>query len=694
MSLEPLEVTEREELPPEQRFAEFIESYQDEEGKTKYKDMLKRIVIAKKKSLVVDFQDVIEFDQELASLIIERPREYIPKFEKVLEEIASRYAGKKYKVNLRFTNLDETVKLREIRDEHIGKLIMIEGILVRQTQVKGRIKKAYFRCEACGTVFPVIQKDIYIMTPTACPNPECPKKTGPFTFLADHPDNEYVNWQLLVVQEKPEELPAGQLPRSIEVIVEDDLVDVARPGDKVTIVGIVEAKPDKLLRKGSSSIFTLRIYANNIEVSQKVLEDIVLEPEDVEKIQELAKDPWIHKKIIMSIAPSIYGHWDIKEAIALLLFGGVPKRLEDGTRLRGDIHVLIIGDPGTAKSQLLQYAARVAPRSVYTTGKGSTAAGLTAAVVKDKVTGEYYLEAGALVIADGGVAVIDEIDKMRDEDRVAIHEAMEQQTVSIAKAGIVAKLNARCSVLAAGNPRYGRYLPNRTIAENINLPPSILSRFDLIFVLQDRPNPEHDRRLVRYILNVHKEADKIKPEIPLELLKKYIVYAKKTVTPTLTEEAKKIIENFFVDLRSKAANNPELGVPITARQLEALIRMSEAHARMALRNSVITEDAVEAVRMMLSFLSTVGLDVETGRIDIDVIYTGRPVSKINKIAMVSRIVRDLGEGRECVPVKEIVEEARKKGIDPETVEEALKILKNDGTIYEKRSGCFNYYTNY
>jgi len=685
---------ELEKLSPEEKFREFIETYRDEEGKIKYKEALKRVVLEKKRSLVVDFHDIIDFDQELASLLLDKPREYIPKFEKILKDMASAYAGREYTLNLRLSNLDETVKLREIRDIHVGKLIMIEGILVRITQVKERIKKAYFRCEACGTVFPVPQNDIYIVTPSACPNPECPKKTGPFTFLPDHPGNEYVNWQLMVVQERPEELPAGQLPRSIEVIVEDDLVDVARPGDKVTIVGIVEAKPDKILRKGSSSIFTIRIYANNIEVSQKVLEEIDLEPEDVEKIQELSKDPWIHKRIIMSIAPSIYGHWDIKEAIALLLFGGVPKLLEDGTRIRGDIHVLIIGDPGTAKSQLLQYAARVAPRSVYTTGKGSTAAGLTAAVVRDKITGEFYLEAGALVIADGGVAVIDEIDKMRDEDRVAIHEAMEQQTVSIAKAGIVAKLNARCSVLAAGNPRYGRYLPNRTIAENINLPPSILSRFDLIFVLQDKPDPVHDRRLVRYILNVHKEADKIKPEISIDLLKKYIVYARKTTTPKLTEEAKKIIENFFVDLRSKAANNPEMGVPITARQLEALVRMSEAHARMALRNVVLAEDAVEAVRIMLAFLNTVGLDVETGRLDIDVILTGRPISKTTKLMSVSKILRELNEGRECVPLKELVEEARKKGIEPELVEEAIRMLRRDGTVFEKKTGCFSYYEYY
>ncbi|ALU11327.1 Minichromosome maintenance protein MCM [Ignicoccus islandicus DSM 13165] len=685
------EVILKEEESLEDVFREFIETYEDEAGKAKYKENLKKIVLEKKKSLVVDFADLIEFNTELARAVIEKPKEVIPRLERVLEELASFYNGSPYKVNLRFTNLDEKVRLREIRDVHISKLIMFEGILVRTTQVKERIKKAYFRCEACGTVFPVPQDDIYLKPPLQCPNEECPKRSGPFTFLSDHPDNEYVNWQLMVVQEKPEELPAGQLPRSIEVIVEDDLVDVARPGDKVTVIGIAEAKPDKLPRKGSSTIFTIRIYANNIEVSQKILEDVSLTEEDVEKIKALSKDPWIHKRIVMSIAPSIYGHWDIKEAIALLLFGGVPKLLEDGTRIRGDIHVLIIGDPGTAKSQLLQYAARVAPRSVYTTGKGSTAAGLTAAVVRDKLTGEFYLEAGALVIADGGIAVIDEIDKMRDEDRVAIHEAMEQQTVSIAKAGIVAKLNARCSVLAAGNPRYGRYLPNRTVSENINLPPSILSRFDLIFVLRDTPEPARDRRLVRYILNVHKEAEKVRPEIPLDLLKKYIVYAKRNVVPKLTDEAKRVIEEFFVDLRSKASNSQDMSVPITARQLEALVRMSEAHARMALRNAVLVEDAVEAIRLMLAFLETVGIDVETGKIDIDVIFTGRSLSKTAKISTVGRIIRDLSKERSgCVPIKEVVEVARKKGLGPEVVEEALSVFKRDGLVYEEKPGCIRY----
>ncbi len=687
MALTPLE----EQLPPEEKFREFIETF-EVEGKVKYKEEIRRAVSEKKSSIIVDFADVIEFDRELAEEIVERPLELLSKLDDVVTEIATAFAGKRYPMRVRFTNLPEKVKLRELRERYVGKLIAFDGIVTKATKVKGKPKKIYFKCTACGMEFAVEQRGRYFQPPTLCPNPECPKRTGPFVMLENHPKNEYVDWQLLVVQEKPEEVPPGQMPRSIEVLVEGkDLVDTARPGDRVTVVGILEAIPDKTPRKGSFAVFDFKISANNIEVSQKVLEDVHLSPEDVERIKELAKDPWIHKSIILSIAPAIYGHWDIKEAIAFALFGGVPKELEDGTRIRGDIHVLIIGDPGTAKSQLLQYAARVAPRSVYTTGKGSTAAGLTAAVVRDNITGEYYLEAGALVLADGGIAVIDEIDKMREEDRSAIHEAMEQQTVSIAKAGIVAKLNARCAVLAAGNPRYGRYIPERSVAENINLPPSILSRFDLIFVLRDIPDPKRDRRLVRYILRVHKESEKIVPEIPVDTLKKYIAYARKNVKPRLTEAAAKIIEDFFVDLRKTAAENPDMGIPITARQLEALVRMSEAHAKMALRNVVEESDAIEAVRMMLAFLSTAGVDVETGRIDIDTIYTGVSVSKRKRRIVVKDIIAELSEKFEnCVPLKELVKEAKKRGLNEDDIERAIAEMKLAGEIFEPKPACYRF----
>lgn len=512
------------------------------------------------------------------------------------------------------------------------------------------------------------------------------QERGSFKILYDK--SKMIDWQKIVLQERPEEVPPGQLPRSIEVVLTDELVDAARPGDRIVVVGIVRVRPDTTLGK-KRGIFDLYIEANNIEVSQKVLEEVTITREDEERIRALARDPWVRKKILVSIAPTIYGMWDIKEAIALALFGGVPKVHRDGTRRRGDIHVLMIGDPGTAKSQLLQYVVKIAPRAIYTTGKGATAAGLTAAVIRDKTTGEYYLEAGALVLADGGVAAIDEIDKMREEDRSAIHEAMEQQTVSIAKAGIVARLNARTTVIAAGNPRFGRYLPDRPLAENINLPPPILSRFDLIFVIRDIPNPERDRALARFVLQVHSDADSIKPEIPPDLLRKYISYARRYVRPRLTEEAMKLLEDFFTEMR-KAAAGPNSAIPLTARQLEALIRLAEAHARMRLKDKVTREDAEAAIRLVLSFLASAGIDVESGAIDIDTIMTGKPKSKREKMLKVLNLLRELAStsSEECVTMKELVKRAAQEGIDSLLVEETIRNLTRDGVIYERKPGCY------
>jgi len=426
--------------------------------------------------------------------------------------------------------------------------------------------------------------------------------------------------------------------------------------------------------------------ALSIEVSQKVLDEVEITDEDKKKIEDLAKDPWIKQKIISSIAPSIFDHWEIKEAIALALFGGVPRVMPDGTRIRGDIHVLIIGDPGTAKSQILQFAARVAPRSVYTTGKGATAAGLTAAVVREKNSGDYYLEAGALVLADGGIAVIDEIDKMREEDRVAIHEAMEQQTVSIAKAGIVAKLNARATIIAAGNPKFGRYIAERGISENIDLPPTILSRFDLIFILVDKPSDE-DQRLATHILDMH-GGKPVKDIIPVDLLKKYIAYARKYVNPELTEEAKQLLADFYVEMRKKSSESPDSPILITPRQLEALIRLSEAYARMALRKTVTKEDAENAINIMRIFLEKVGIDVESGAMDIDTIMTGKPKSAREKMVKIMEIIDTLSGSEGCAKLREIVKEAEREGIERQSTEKLISDMKKSGLIYEAKPECY------
>ncbi len=672
-------------------FIDFITSFTDKRGERKYVEKINKMIGYRNKSIEVDFNDVLSYSEDLANVLIVDAKHAIPLAERKLfdyiAEMDPDYQLEVNKVHVRLINVPRSVQLRKIRSDDINKLVSVEGILVRATPVKERVVRIWLQHvpPGCGDEFewPADGEELQetIDMPAVCP--KC-GKPGQFKWIKER--SEIVDWQKVVIQEKPEEIPAGQLPRQLEAILEDDLVDSARPGDRIKMVGVLEIKEDIPMKKGIRSVFDFHMKVNSVEISQKVLDEVMISKEDEEKIRELAKDPWIKERIISSISPSIYGHYEIKEAVALALFGGVPKLMQDGTRIRGDIHLLIIGDPGTAKSQTLQFAARVAPRSVYTTGKGSTAAGLTAAVVREKNTGDYYLEAGALVLADGGIAVIDEIDKMRDEDRVAIHEAMEQQTVSIAKAGIVAKLNARATIIAAGNPKLGRYISERSISDNINLQPTILSRFDLIFILIDKPS-ESDKLLADYILNVHRGQD-LDNFIDIDLLKKYIAYARKYVTPVISDEAKELIQSFFVEMRKKSTESPDSPILITPRQLEALIRMSEAYAKMSLRSVVTRDDAERAINIMRIFLENVGLDVESGKMDIDTIMTGKPKSARDKMTTVLEIINDISSMEECAKLNKIEKEAEKRSLDKESIHKVIQDMKKSGLIYESKPDCY------
>lgn len=678
-----------------QQFKNFIETFKSKEGLLKYYERIYQMIRMGQRSLIVDFDDLISYDQDLANDLIEKPSEVLESFNQALLEIIMRenpdYARYARRFHVRIRNPPKILKIRDLNSDLINKFVAIEGIVTRVTRVDAKLIKAVYKhiTEEGGHDFEYppegfftdrVEKPVYC---TVC------HRVGKFELQVNK--SEFIDWQKIVVQEKPEEVPGGQIPRSIEAVLTSDIVDSARPGDRVVVTGVLKVEPltGSLDRRGSKAIFSFYIDVNHIEVQEKVLEEIVITREDEEKIYELARDPWIREKIIASIAPGIYGYWDIKEAIALLLFGGSPKILKDGTRIRGDIHVLLTGDPGTAKSQLLQFTARIAPRGLYTSGKGSTAAGLTATVLRDKLTGEYYLEAGALVLADGGVAAIDEIDKMREEDRSAIHEALEQQTVSIAKAGIVARLNARTSVLAAGNPKYGRYDPGQPVSKNIDLPPTILSRFDLIFIIQDIPQEEQDRRLARHILGIHSDVDRARGFIDPQLLKKYISYARRYIRPQLSPEAIRLIEEFYVSLRQASMGAEESGVSaiaITPRQLEALIRLTEAHAKMALKQRATIEDAEEAIRLMMATLSKVGIDVETGRLDIDVLESGVSASRREKkkrfIQFLFSLLDDVGE----IELNELYKRASSEGYEREFVREVVNELIKTGELYTPSMG--------
>ena len=464
------------------------------------------------------------------------------------------------------------------------------------------------------------------------------------------------------------------------MVLEDDLVDRLNPGDKVRITGTL-----KTFREERSGKFKNYIYVNHIEPLEQEFEELQLSEEDEEKIIELSQDPHIYDKIIKSTAPSIRGYRDVKEAIALQLFGGAAKQLADETRLRGDIHILIVGDPGIGKSQMLKYVSKLAPRSIYTSGKGTTGAGLTAAAVRDELGG-WSLEAGALVLGDQGNVCVDELDKMRAEDRSALHEALEQQTVSIAKAGIMATLNSRCSVLAAANPKFGRFDRFKVLAEQIDLPSPILSRFDLIFVVEDKPSVEGDSKLAEHILKIH-QSNTVDYEIEPELLRKYIAYARKNVNPVLTDEANEVLREFYVSTRN-SNREEQAPVPITARQLEAIIRLAEASAKIKLKETVDKEDAEKAVRLQLACLKEVGVDPETGEMDIEVMEGRTSTSKREKMQRVMEEIALLEEeyGNQA-PLNVLISNmADKYDMSEERVQEFVRNLNQKGLIYIPANG--------
>jgi replicative DNA helicase Mcm len=560
------------------------------------------------------------------------------------------------------------------------KLALVEGIVVRTTQVRPMILKAVFRCRKCLEIVQEEQSGDLMRGPgPTCPS--CKQKTA-WELLEEQ--CKFKNTQEARVQERPEDLPPGQLPRYLDVRLEDDIVDSARPGDRVAVTSIVRAEKQYVGEKGRLRTFNLYLEANFVDVVGKETEVVEITREDEKKILEASKDPFVHRKLIMSLAPSIYGYGEIKEGILYLLFGGVSKHLPDGVSIRGDLNTLLIGDPGTAKSQLLQYVSRIAPRGLYTSGRGTTAAGLTAAVLREK-TGGMVLEAGALVLADKGIACIDELDKMRPDDRVAIHEALEQQTVSVAKGGIVATLNARAAVLAAANPALGRYEPHKNINENINLPVTILSRFDLIFLVKDVPEPENDSRMSEHILSLHKtKHTPEEPPFPPDFLRKYISYAKRIV-PVLTPEAVKELQDFYLKMRNTTGK--EAAVAITPRQLEGLVRISEARARAFLRDEVTVEDAKSAVKIMSYALYDVGVDVKTGKIDIDTIMTGKPATVRDSLgrvmAIVAELERETGTVDEKILTAAIVE--REKVTDGEARRFVGQLIK-EGMIYSPKEG--------
>jgi len=668
-------------IDPQTRFQDFLKS-------DKYRKRLSQMAVDGSTSLTVDFDDLLAADTDFAETLVDKPDEYSQHANRAayaqLQIEEPEYAQETETINVRFRSLPETTQLRTLGSLHIGNLVQVEGIIVRASPVNPMVMRAAFKCKRCESIQYIDQTTPFLRAPFACTDPACRSK-GPFDFIQE--ESTFIDFQRVRIQERPEDLPPGQLPRWLNIRMPGrDLVDLARPGDHVAVVGMVRAEASTVPGVGKQRVFRLNLDANHIDVKSKDPEALISAPEEEKQIHDIARDPWVHRNVIRSIAPSIYGYEHIKEAIMYLLFGGVMKQLEDIT-IRGDMNALLIGDPGTAKSQLLQYVSRIAPRGLYTSGRGTTAAGLTAAVLRER-GGGMSLEAGALVLADKGVACIDEIDKMRPEDRVAIHEAMEQQTVSVAKGGIVATLNARTSLLAAANPALGRYEPYRTVAENITLPVTILSRFDLIFVLRDKPDKETDAKMSAHILDLHRRGSMPSAEspIPPQLLRKYISYAK-NIKPQLSEPALQRLKDFYLEMRTAGGESETSPIAITARQLESLVRIAEARARVALRKEILAEDAEAAVNIMKKSLSEVGIDVATGKADIDLIYSGKPKSMRDRLQIILTTIVEMEKETGMVEKTALLDKLTKeRDVTAQEAERLLQQLEKDGTIYRPREG--------
>lgn len=526
---------------------------------------------------------------------------------------------------------------------------------------------------------------------------------GSFVVMADH--CEYIDQQTLKLQESPEVVPTGEMPRNIMLTVDrlstttyiNDfnryLVDRVAPGTRVSVMGISSLMQNMTREKISSSSVRapyLRVVGIQIETNGGGRSNNYYTPQEEEEMQTLARDPDIYNKIVRSIAPQISGDYttDIKKALACLLFGGSRKILPDGVKLRGDINVLLMGDPSTAKSQLLKYIERIAPIGVYTSGKGSSAAGLTATVIKDS-RGEFFLEGGAMVLADGGVICIDEFDKMRESDRVAIHEAMEQQTISIAKAGITTVLNCRTSVLAAANPIYGRYDDYKSVGENIDLMSTILSRFDCIFIIRDIRDISRDRSIAKHVLNVHITSNldssssssnmEQNVEISTAKLKKFISYCRDRCSPRLSDEGAAILSSQYVHIRNQVRlalqNTPGESqvIPITIRQLEALIRLSESLAKMRLSAEASVSDVEEAIRLFK--VSTLA----ASQANPSLLGNGIGSAETQRVEDFFR--RRLGI-KMTVNSRKIIEEALNQGHGDEAIKRAISAMIMRGEIQE------------
>ncbi|XP_012276797.1 DNA replication licensing factor Mcm2 [Orussus abietinus] len=601
------------------RFKSFLRQHMNSTGQYIYKERIRHMCESNQSSFVVEFPILASKEHVLAYFLPEAPFQMLEIFDEVAKEVVltifPSYERVTSEIHVRISELPLIEELRTFRKLHLNQLVRTLGVVTATTGVLPQLSIVKYDCTKCGNVLgPFVQSQSTEVKPGSCP--EC-QSNGP--FMINMEQTIYRNYQKISIQESPGRVPAGRIPRTKDCILLSDLCDRCKPGDEIDVTAIYTNSYDGSLNTEQGfPVFSTVLLANHLFVkdSKEIVESLT--EEDINSIISLSKDHRIADRIAASIAPSIYGHEYIKMALALVIFGGEPKNPGDKHKVRGDINVLLCGDPGTAKSQFLKYTEKIAPRAIFTTGQGASAVGLTAYVKRSPTSREWTLEAGALVLADQGICLIDEFDKMNDQDRTSIHEAMEQQSISISKAGIVTTLHARCSVIAASNPIGGRYDASMTFSENVALSEPIISRFDILCIVKDEVDPMQDRHLAKFVVSSHirhhpSNANRTVPielnsniqdiSIPQDLLKKYIVYARQNIHPKLANIDQDKIAKMYSQLRQESLATGSL--PITVRHIESVIRMAEASAKLHLRDHVREEDVNLAIRMMLdSFVET------------------------------------------------------------------------------------------
>ncbi|KAL1518638.1 hypothetical protein AB1Y20_002926 [Prymnesium parvum] len=701
-------------------FNEFLEEG-NSTGVPFYHAYMEHLIAKGEYALNLDCSQLHSYSAVLYDNVINYPREMISICDFVLHDLCVElFPEVKTRFHVRCFNLGRENRLRDLDPNDIDKLVRIKGMVTRTSNIIPDLKMGFFECSICATPQEAFVDAGQIPEPQVCTNMSCQAKQA---MRIVHNRCVFNDKQIVRLQEAPEHIPEGETPQTVSMCTWDALVDVAKPGDRVEITGIYRATPIRTnpRRRTVRSIYKTYVdivHIRKLEKGNRLQMDSGADPtaageHRVEfeegnelaaaaetrhaEFSELSQRPDLYEQLAMALAPSVWEMDDVKKGVLLQLFGAKPKQLDSETggssRKRGEINVLLMGDPGTSKSQLLQYVHKVAPRGIYTSGKGSSAVGLTAYVTRDPETKEFVLESGALVLSDRGVCAIDEFDKMSDGARSILHEAMEQQTVSVAKAGIICSLNARTSVLASANPINSKYDPTKSVVHNINLSPTLLSRFDLIYLILDKANEATDRKLARHLLSLYDpHRGNVRAEISQRTLMEYISFARQECAPNITDEARDELIAHYVEMRRSGASRKT--VTATPRQLESLIRLSEAHARMRLSPYVESRDVAEAVRLMRAATQTAATDPLTGAIDMDMITTGRSASDRNLLQHLMESLKhkfsSMGANTtlDIKDIQRIVLDDSGVEVDTSKVREALAALAKEGTVRQVRQNTY------